>query len=181
VHEVTVELMGDSAAWFDKEMIGHAAAAVLHYFKAESGQDAVTVAEFSAALERVLRGLGVEVKASASSSTLQLGKPAAGPAPAVPPASPGRIIDADLRALAGEADIAWELAFFPRLRDEIRRRLDGSPMVLHFQGLRPCVKHLAGAKRWSAHCQTLNDHIVDYLRTCLGAEKAGAGCALVVR
>ena len=170
VHEVTVELLSDAAAWFDQEMILHAATAVLHYFKAEKCQQTVTVAEFSATLERVLRGLGLEVKSTGSASTLTLAKPAAAP----------RVIHADLRELAGGADLAWELSFFPRLRDEVRRQLDGSPLVLRFQGLRPCVKLLAGAKRWSLQCQSLNDHIVDYLRTCLSAEKAGAGCSLVV-
>jgi hypothetical protein len=42
------------------------------------------------------------------------------------------------------------------------------------------VKQIVGAKRWNAHCQDMNDRIVDYLRTCLTQEKAGAGCALVV-
>ncbi|MBK7997351.1 MAG: hypothetical protein IPK15_01115 [Verrucomicrobia bacterium] len=89
-------------------------------------------------------------------------------------------MEADLRLLAGESDLGGELVFFPRLRDAIRRELDGSPTILRFSGLRECVKQLTGAKRWSTHCQTLNDQIVDYLRTCLGAERSGASCALVV-
>ncbi len=68
----------------------------------------------------------------------------------------------------------------PQRLDAVRRELDGSPTVLRFSGLRECVKRLTGAKRWSAHCQALNDQIVDYLRTCLGAERSGASCALVV-
>ena len=169
-HEVTVELIGDSAEWLDTELVSHAAEAVLHFFKSEKGQDSVSVGEFSEALERVLRGLGIDVKASGKE------EPAA---EAMPQPTP-RLVEADLRELAGESDLGGELVFFPRLRDAIRRELDGSPTILRFSGLRECVKRLTGAKRWSAHCQALNDQIVDYLRTCLGAERSGAGCALVV-
>jgi hypothetical protein len=55
-----------------------------------------------------------------------------------------------------------------------------TPEVLRFRGLRICVKQLIGAKRWSRRCQRLNDQIVDYLRTCLSAEKGGQACALIV-
>jgi hypothetical protein len=167
-------LIGDSAAFLDKEVIEHAAESVLHYFRVEKGQNTVSVAEFSDALERALRGLGLDVKAA---------NPGVGsPAPdTVSPASPApRVIETDLQELAGESDMAYELAFFPRLREAIQRGLDGSPLVLRFCGLRPCVKQLIGAKRWGADCQSLNDQIVEYLRHCLGAEKAGSNCALVV-
>jgi hypothetical protein len=162
---VTVELIGDSANWLDADMVEHAAGAVLHYFKAEKGQDTVSVAEFSEALERVLRGLGLDVKATETSET---------------PTAPPRVVETNLEELAGEPDLGCELMFFPRLRDALRRELDGSPLLLRFRGLRGCVKQLAGARRWGPHCQALNDQIVDYLRRCLGAEKSSANCALIV-
>ena len=93
---------------------------------------------------------------------------------------PPRVVEADLQELAGEADLGCELVFFPRLRDMLRRELDGTPLLLRFRGLRACVKQLAGAKRWGPHCQALSDQIVDYLRGCLGAEKSGSSCALMV-
>ena len=170
-HEVTVELMGDSAEWLDAEMVEHAAGAVLHYFKSEKGQNTVSVAEFSEALERVLRGLGLNVKASEHSEALAV---------KIPSTPPPRVVEADLQKLAGEPDLGCELVFFPRLRDALRRELDGAPLLLRFRGLRECVKQLAGAKRWGPQCQALNDQIVDYLRCCLGAEKSGANCALMV-
>jgi hypothetical protein len=170
-HEVTVELMGDSAEWLDAEMVEHAAGAVLHYFKSEKGQNTVSVAEFSEALERVLRGLGLTVKASEHSEAVDVKNPST---------PPPRVVEADLQKLAGEPDLGCELVFFPRLRDALRRELDGTPLLLRFRGLRGCVKQLAGAKRWGPQCQALNDHIVDYLRCCLGAEKSGANCALMV-
>lgn len=170
-HDVTVELIGDSAAWLDTELITHAAEAVLHFFRSEKGKESVSVAEFSEALERVLRGLGIDVKASSQAA-------ASAVSGATAPAA--RIVDADLRELAGETDGGGELLFFPRLRETIRRELDGTPMVIRFTGLRDCVKRLTGAKRWSSHCQALNDQIVDYLRNCLGSERTGERCALVV-
>jgi hypothetical protein len=170
-HEVTVELMGDSTEWLDADMIEHAAGAVLHYFKSEKGQDTVSVAEFSEALERVLRGLGLNVKASDGVEA---------PLAEAESLPPPRVVEANLQELAGEANLGCELVFFPRLRDTIRRELDGTPLLLRFRGLRGCVKQLAGAKRWGPHCQALSDQIVDYLRGCLGAEKCGSSCALMV-
>jgi hypothetical protein len=51
---------------------------------------------------------------------------------------------------------------------------------VRFSGLRGCVKHLAGARRWSPRCQGLHDQIVAYLRECLGAEARATECSLVV-
>ncbi len=172
-HKVTVELIGDSGEWLDKETVQHAAEAVLHYFKSEKGQGVVSVAEFSEALERVLRGLGLEVHSASVSGDVETGS-------APQPVQPAPVIEADLSRFAGEAGEGFELFFFPRLRDEVRQRLAAEPAVLRFVGLRNCVKQLTGAKRWSSQCQSLNDQIVDYLRTCLTTEKLADGSALVV-
>lgn len=172
-YEVTVELMGSNTKWLDADVVGHAAEAVLHYFKSEKGQTTVSVAEFSEALERVLRGLGLDVKAAGKDTPSSTSNESA-------PMSPPRVVEADLRALAGESDLGCELVFFPRLRDAVRRELDGSPTVLRFSGLRDCVKQLTGAKRWNTDCQSLNDQIVEYLRTSLRTEQSGSNCAMVV-
>ena len=170
-HEVTVELMSDCTEWLDPDMVEHAAGAVLHYFKSEKGQDTVSVAEFSQALECVLRGLGLNVKASDNAEA---------PLAEAESLPPPRVVEANLQELAGEPSLGCELVFFPRLRDLLRRELDGTPLLLRFRGLRACVKQLAGARRWGPHCQALSDQIVDYLRGCLGAEKSGSSCALMV-
>jgi hypothetical protein len=94
--------------------------------------------------------------------------------------TPADISESDLGYLAGEPGDDLELAFFPRLRDELRRGLKHSPRVLHFHGLRGCVKRIAGARRWSSRCEILQDQIVAYLRECLSAEPAQNQCALVV-
>ena len=169
-HQVTVELIGDSAEWLDKDMVQHAAEAVLHYFKSEKGQGTVSVAEFSEALERVLRGLGFEVHSASVSNDI---KTPSDPAPA-------RVVEADLNQFASQPGEGFELFFFPRLRDEVRQGLAAAPALLRFSGLRNCVKQLTGARRWNAQCQSLNDQIVDYLRTCLKSEKAASGSRLMI-
>src|SRR6266516_3828902 len=90
-HEVALELMGSAAQWLDQELVEHVAKAVLHYFQSEKGQHAVSVAEFSGALERVLRGLGFDVKASDSTSGSD--------GPILTP-SQRRVVESDLLELA---------------------------------------------------------------------------------
>jgi hypothetical protein len=162
VKEVTVELLGGSGEVLDEEFIRNAAEAVLHYFKNDLGWTSVSVGEFTQALERVLRGLGCNVKWAAAEI------------------APAPVVESDLRHLACESGKGFELFFFPRLRDELRLKLDQSPRLLRFRGLRGCVKQLMGAKRWGHRCQDLNDQIVDYLRSCLTVESGGKACALLV-
>src|SRR5262245_15932571 len=161
--QMTVELLGEAASVIDEDLVKNAAEAVLHYFKSELGRTSVTTAEFSQALEQVLRGLGFEVQ---SNATLNVPGP--------------RVIESDLRLLAFESGKGFELVFFGKLRDELRQKLSGSPQLLRFSGLRGCVKQLVGAKRWCARCQELNDQIVTYLRSCLSSEHAGKSCSLIV-
>src|SRR5580693_8242417 len=142
---ISVELMGDTAKMFATEFVKHAAAAVFHYFRDELGRETVTIAEFSLALERVLRGFRLETPEQ----------------PAVEEQL--RVAKADLCELVTDEDGGCELFFFPRLRDELRTQLRASPQMLCFQGLRCCVKRLAGAQRWSNRCQDLHDRIVEYL------------------
>jgi hypothetical protein len=156
---VAVEIVGDTSP-LDPEVVRQAAAAVLHYFRSDESRTVVSVSEFSAALRKALEGLGLSV---------EFEEP------------PGPDIETDLTHLAGDAGSAVELLFFPRLRVELRRKLRHSPSIVRFCGLRGCVRQLVGAKRWSARCQTLNDQIVDYLRTCLDAEARAGSCALIVR
>lgn len=155
---ISVELIGDAASTLDSEFVQNAAAAVFHYFKSELARETVTIAEFSAALENVLRGFGLVVERAASSVE-----------------NP----DADLRLLAAEAG-KNELLFFPRLRDELRSQLRQSPRQVRFHGLRGCVKQLAGSRRWSARCEKLQEQILAYLRQCVCAETSQSDCLLVV-
>lgn len=157
---IAVEISGGKVDCFDAELIGQAAAAVFHYFKHELGRQFVTANEFSDVLRTVLHGLGLQAG---------LVKPAV-----TETAEPQT--EFDLHELAEEGG---ELFFFPRLREQLKRQLDAQPDSVRFSRLRPCVKRLTGAKRWSPRCSELEQRIVDYLRSCLSAE-AGAGKASLV-
>jgi hypothetical protein len=159
---ISVELSGEGVGEFDPEFLKHAAGAVFHYFKNELGRQTVTVGEFAGALEKVLRGFGL-------------------PAESTEQATPGRrVLKSDLGQLACESGKGFELFFFPRLRDELRQQLLQEPQVVHFRGLRRCVKQLTGARRWSPRCQSLHDQIVDFLRNCFTTEANQPNCALLV-
>lgn len=158
---ISVELMGDAVSQLDPEIIRNAAAAVFYYFRHELERDSVTVGEFAQMLEKVLRGLGLNVRPAETTAT-----------------TPDR--GADLVLLARESGDARELVFFPRLRNELRGQLQASPRMVRFRGLRRCVKHLAGARRWCPRCENLRDQIVDYLRGCLTTDSPECECRLVV-
>jgi hypothetical protein len=163
---VTIELVGDSK--IDPQTVREAAAAVVYYFRNELGRDNVSVEEFSRALQHVLSRLGYEVTA---------------PDGEIKPIADGEAFEklavANLPELATSSGKGCELFFFQRLRSELRNHLQASPRVVRFQGLRSCVKQLAGRQRWCPRCQTLSDQIVQYLRECFTSEQA-SDCNLVV-
>ena len=157
---ISVEIVGGTGHELDPDLLKHAAASVFHYFKIELDRETVTIGEFSLALEKVLCHLGYTIHAG------EAGDP--------------NVSQTDLSLLARDSGDNLELFFFPRLRNELRLRLRQSPRVLHFRGLRGCVKRLAGARRWSRRCEQIEDQIVDFLRGCLTAEPEQNKCALVV-
>jgi len=168
VEWVTLELMGEGAELIDAEVVRHASAAVLHYFKHELHRQSVSVGEFAIALEKVLQSFGLSVYADHQSD-----EPAKSDSP--------RVLESNLNELANHAaNEGFELLFFPHLRQELKRQLDQSPNVLRFHGLRDCVKQLTGADRWNPRCQSLHDQIVDFLRSCWETEPARRSCALMV-
>ena len=159
---VTLELIGDTASLVDPDLIRHASAAVLYYFKHELHRQFVSVAEFAAALERALCAVGLSIFAEAEPGSL-------------------RVLDSHLPGLMKSAGETGELFFFPELRQELKRRLAESPRIVRFNGLRPCVKQLAGASHWSPRCENLSDQIVDYMRTCWQSDTHSRPCTLVVK
>jgi len=161
--QVTLEIIGEAAQSVDPEIIREAASAVLHYFREELGREHVTAEEFTEALERALRAFGLVVKS------------------VNPVKASLRVSESDLRQLACESGKGFELAFFPKLRDELEHKLSQAPQVLRFTGLRGCVKQLVGAQRWSGRCQLLSDQIVEYLRNCISTQPATPKCALLVQ
>jgi hypothetical protein len=158
---LVLELVGAEAPSWEKDLLQNAAAGVLDYFRHELQRTSVSVGEFCVALEAVLHGFGL--------TGIQVGSGGS--------AAENLRAEADLRELVGDG---LELAFFQRLRQEMRRLLEPAPALVRFYGLRPCVMQLAGARRWSPRCQNLKDRIVDYLRSSLRAQPASSPCGLVV-
>ena len=158
---ITIEIVGNCDGMIPPEVLHHAASSVFHYFKIELDREMVTVGEFALALEKALHGLGLTLFADQPEPRQQT-------------------LEANLNLIAQEAGDNLELFFFQRLRSELREKLRSSPRVLHFRGLRGCAKQLAGAQRWSARCEKMQEQIVDYLRECLVAEPEQKECALVV-
>ena len=159
---VTVELMGSAVELLDRDVVEHATAAVLHYFRHDLQRTEVTLSEFTEALEVALRGLGLNVTCD------------------TPAKKPERLAHSDLRRLAAEAGKAFELGFFSRLREEVRKEVQLSPQLIRFFGLRNCVKQLAGARRWCPRCEQLSDHIVEFLRSSVTQENPSQPCGLLV-
>lgn len=159
---VAIELVGGNETSLDPELVRQAALAVLHYFRNDLGRTCVSIADFSLALERVLMAFGLKVSSGESAKAVEADV-------------------CDLRQIAVESGEGYELAFFPKVRQRLRSRMEGSPELLRFRGLRGCVKQILRAKRWSHRCQVLSDQIVEYLRECLSNDGASSRCGLVVR
>lgn len=171
---VTFELIGEAAENLDPNVIKNAAAAVLHYFHEDLKRDHVSMGEFSEALEQVLRGFGFQVHSDSSAQPE--------PAPKSAPVKPEPAEESNLEALAQRTGDSGDLFFFTRLREEVRQRVHQSAAGrVHFSGLRPCVKRLLGAARWSRRCEGKSDEIVSYVRQCLSNETEGRNCAVVIR
>lgn len=185
VERFTIELIGEAVAGIDSELIRNAAQAVLHHFRHDLKRATVTLAEFSEALEKVLRSLGLNVTTTATSPGGPAGEGDFEGANtsflATPDAAPMPETETDLAELAALTDGSFELDFFPRLRELMRESLQRTPRYLRFTGLRPCAKRLVGARRWSHRCSAMSDQIVDFLRECLNAETPAGQCALVVQ
>lgn len=156
---VTIELIGDATSALEPQVVREAAAAVVHYFKDELGRETVSVAEFSAALERALQTLGFDVVTTAFERG---GKPEG----------------IDLGEIA-RAEDGFELGFFKGLREAFSRQATDTKDAITCFGLRECVKRLVRAKRWCHRCEVLSDQIVSFLRECLSVHHPARG--LVVR
>jgi len=159
---IAVEIVDETDGELDTNMVKQAANAVYHYFKHELGRQTVTVGEFAQAMEKALDGFEISIVSTQRQRTAST------------------VAESDLCKMARDSGRAFELNFFPRLRDELKTQLLSSPNVVRFSGLRGCVKELTGAKRWSSRCTAMEEQIVGYVRECLNTDAAKAGCMLVV-
>jgi hypothetical protein len=184
VEQITLEIIDGVKGKLDPEVLRHAAAAVLHYFKVELARESVTVTEFAEAMSRVLAGFGLAFEVAEVQSS-KAGPPDA-TAPEAEPTTVGELADseivvreiqiqsADLRELAQLSGKLGELEFFPRLHDALRKGLEAGPEVVEFSHLRCAVKQLLGRKHWTNGCRELESRIVEALRTWLSEERRRA-------
>jgi hypothetical protein len=160
--ELTFEVVGDTSL-VDGEVLKHATAAVMHYFREELDRTTVTLGEFSAMLTKVLQGLGISAEVTGQ----------------IVPGEQVRI--ADLGALAEAGGIAGELEFCQRLRTLLREQLAAAPSRLEILGLRVCVKRLTGRKHWCPTCERTAAWILEMIRGWYAQEAPSRPTALVVR
>jgi len=160
---LAADLAEHNSRLMDPELVSQAASAVFYYFKQELGLQTVTIGEFAQAFEKALRIFNSDGRDGTNADT------------------GSQVRESDLCRLAYDSGHGGELFFFPRLRNELRTQMESQPQLLRFSGLRGCAKQLAGARRWSPRCQTVQDRIVDYLRGCLTAEAGKRDLSLIIK
>jgi hypothetical protein len=159
---LAADLVEHNSRLFDPELVNQAANAVFYYFKHELGLQTVTIGEFAQAFEKALRIFNPNDSERAKTD------------------ADSRVRESDLTSLARDSADGGELFFFPLLRSELRSQMEWQPQLLRFRGLRHCAKQLAGARRWSPRCQTVQDRIVEFLRGCLTADAAKRDLSLII-
>ena len=102
---IAVEIVDETDGELDSNMVRQAANAVYHYFKHELGRQTVTVSEFAKAMEKALDGFEISIVSTKPIRPTQ------------------SVAEADLCKIAQDSGRAFELTFFPRLRDELRTRV----------------------------------------------------------
>lgn len=162
VELLTVEMLGEKAAWMDPEILKNIFEAVMLYLKDELGKGSVPFHEFAHVLEEVMKGFGFEVSVPKTPQPTQ------------------QVQKMDLSEWFGRQELGFDLMLFQRLREKLSERLVEEPTgVLWIHGTRNCVKTHLGARRWSRRCQQLHDQLVDFIRECFDRE-ANAGSSLIV-
>ena len=157
-------LLGDAVTEIEPHLTTEAAEAVLYHFKVDQERASITVAEFTLALERILRGFGYKIMAAGEEDEIANRSAA----------------ETDLNHLAHQAGEGLEMVFFCTLRDQIHADLHGQPELLKVKGLRDAVHKLTGTKNWGPRSQKLNDQIVDYLRHIVAQHQQEAKLTLMI-
>ncbi len=172
--DVSFDVVGPSvgASGISDELLRQCTAGIVHYFKSDLGRFRITLAEFSAAMVRVLAGFGYDVEVNGMTE----GEPAHDAQP-----TPPTVVPLDLQHLAIDAGKMGELEFFPRLKSLMEQGMAQGPRTLDLHGLRPAVKQLLGRKQWSPACRELERRIVETLRHWCRSRPVPRPVGMVVR
>jgi len=68
-----------------------------------------------------------------------------------------------LNELARRAGSGYELLFFTLLDEQLRSAASGGAPRVEIHGLRPCVKRLSSAKKWTPRCEQLMREITEFI------------------
>lgn len=82
--------------------------------------------------------------------------------------------------LAREAGSGYELVFFELLRRQLSDLESIGAGQIDCSGLKRCVKHLRGTKRWSKDCDLLEKEIVEFVQNRSGIKTATTEFSLMV-
>ncbi len=152
------EKAGHDDWWFASDI----ARAVIEYLRERFPSATITIDQLYDKIERVLKFMGW--------------KDIAAELEAKPP--PLRISLVEIADLADR----YELEFFRLLKRRLGDLSITGSQQIQVYGLRPAVKRLRAAKRWSSHCDTLRSEIVHFVRDhyarCLQSESAESGLVL---
>ncbi|MGC8743945.1 MAG: hypothetical protein ACP5T0_08705 [Verrucomicrobiia bacterium] len=175
--EIVVELAGKSGSLPDRELITQAISAVVHYIKTDLKIDTISAKDFSTMLEAVLEGFGFNVKTKVKNGSSKLE-----PKLQTREQKENTTDVVNLQQVAEEVGCGYELFFFDRLRQTVLESMLKSPRVLYLYGLRDCVKHLVGTRKWTPRCQSLCEEIVHFTRSEFQqACNSNTRCALLIR
>ena len=133
---------GFSKWWLAEHVVESVAQSLSLYYQ----ENVIAVPRLTERIRDVLQGIGY----SEIGTHLVLGRP-------------GERLD--LSALAREAGAGYELAFFNRLREQLRSLIGGGTTEVDVVGLAPCVKQLRDCERWSRSCEALQEEIVSFVRS----------------
>lgn len=156
---MNVEVLGNASVQLDSETVRQAALATLHYFRNERRRTAVTLTEFTAAIELVLHKFGLPMATYSNDGVTMTATPS---------------------HKHGGKQKQFEMMFFCVLRDHIHARLRGSERVIHLKGLRDSIQGMFGAGRRNPVQSALGDHVVDFLRDLVAHHTPEARLTLVI-
>lgn len=155
---MNVEVLGHAAVHLDPETVRQAALATLHYFRTERRRTAVTLEEFTAAIELVLHKFGLPMATYENDGvTMEAHFP---------------------NSRVRKKKI--EMMFFCVVRDHIHARLRGSERVIHLKGLRDSIQGMFGTGKRNQVQSALGDHVVDFLRDLVAHRTPEARLTLVI-
>lgn len=183
VEAIAFELVEAIAGMTDRNIIENAARAVVHYFREELKQEAVSIKEFIECLSFVLKGFGFEIETKNLPSNEPTLDDLEDQLNANDPDSTKIYTNSlvDILDNQRKQGSVMEMGFFQELRSTINDDLSHHPDFIQFTGLRPCVQSLLSTNRWTKKCESLSKQLVQYLEECAFKDGGGQNLTMVIK